>query len=41
MSRLCLVGGCLGRMGILFLWVRGFLEGGGWTESGRWSGGRG
>ena len=22
------VGGCLGRMGFLFLWVRGFLEGG-------------
>ena len=29
MSRLRFVGGCLGRMGILCLWVRGFFEGGG------------
>ena len=42
MSGLRFLGGCLGRMGILFLWVRGFfLGGGGWTESGRWFGGRG
>ena len=41
MSRLRFVVGCLGRMGSLFLWVRGFFEGGGWTKSGRWSGGRG
>ena len=27
--RLLLVGGCLGSMGISFLWVRGFFEGGG------------
>ena len=35
------VGSCLGRVGFLFLWVRDFFEGGDWTESGRWSGGRG
>ena len=29
MSRLRFVGGCLGRMGFLFLLVRGFFEGGG------------
>ena len=28
-SRLRFVGGCLGRMGSFFLWVRGFFEGGG------------
>ena len=35
MSRPRFLGGCLGRMGILFLWVHGFFLGGGWTESGR------
>ena len=34
-------GWLFGAHGHFFLWVRGFFEGGGWTESGRWSGGRG